>query len=58
VLEQDMDDLEALMGQLSSARERLQGMADEDRRRAAADMALRLMHTFGLDADASSEDET
>ena len=53
-----MDDLEALMGQLSSARERMQGMADEDRRRAAADMALRLMHTFGLDADASSEDES
>lgn len=53
-LEADMEQFESLMREVASARGRLQGMPDAERRTAAEALTMRLMSQFGIDDDSDS----
>lgn len=54
-LEAGLDNFDAVLGQLSGARERLSKLPDAERRAAAADMALRFAAMLGVDDDDDTE---
>eukprot|EP01025_Chloroclados_australasicus_P023573 TRINITY_DN23863_c1_g2_i2.p1 TRINITY_DN23863_c1_g2~~TRINITY_DN23863_c1_g2_i2.p1 ORF type:complete len:310 (-),score=53.12 TRINITY_DN23863_c1_g2_i2:1674-2603(-) len=51
----NMDQFERLLAEVSSARERFQGLPDDVRREAASQLAMRLAEAFGLDEEEIEE---
>lgn len=53
--EQEMENLEFLMNDFNTARQRLQALPDEERREGAGALVTHLLKELGLEADNSSE---